>query len=158
MYGYSTEDKELMQRFYRSLSEKDRRRYAAIEVKKLGHGGNRYIANILGCDPKTIRVGLRELESLPEKAQMPGRMRRPGGGRKPYDQLYPNIDEQFLSVLREHTAGDPMREDVRWTDLTHQAIIDQLVTHYQLQVSETVVRKLLKKHGYRRRKAQKNRA
>jgi len=34
-----------MQRYYQSLSEKDRRRYAAIEVIKLGYGGQVYIDN-----------------------------------------------------------------------------------------------------------------
>ena len=49
--------------FYDSLSEKDRRRYAAIEVAKLGYGGVEYIASVLGCDPKTIRQGQHELRT-----------------------------------------------------------------------------------------------
>ena len=48
-----------------SLSEKDRRRYAALEAAKLGHGGADYIATVLGCDPKTIRHGQHELADLP---------------------------------------------------------------------------------------------
>ncbi|MEL6501394.1 MAG: hypothetical protein AAFQ23_08310, partial [Cyanobacteria bacterium J06623_1] len=50
-----------MQRYYRSLSEKDRRRYAGIEALKLGHGGIRYVTNVLGCDYKTIKLGMQEL-------------------------------------------------------------------------------------------------
>ena len=53
---------QMMRRLYGSLGEKDRRRYAAIEAAKLGHGGIEYIAAVLGCDPKTIRQGLMELE------------------------------------------------------------------------------------------------
>lgn len=53
-----------MKKFYDSLSEKDRRRYAAIEAVKLGHGGIEYIATTLGCDPKTIRHGQHDLEAL----------------------------------------------------------------------------------------------
>ena len=87
---------------------------------------------------------------------MAQRIRKPGGGRKPYYETYPDIDEQFLAVLREHTAGDPMREDVRWTDLTPREIAEGLNEAYQVKVSTTVIRKLLKKHNYRRRKAQKN--
>jgi hypothetical protein len=49
-----------------SLSEKDRRRYTAIEVAKLGHGGAEYIASVLGCDPKTIRQGQHDLGHLPD--------------------------------------------------------------------------------------------
>jgi hypothetical protein len=47
--------------FYRSLSEKDRRRYAAIEALKLPHGGKKYICELLDCDPKTIEMGLSDL-------------------------------------------------------------------------------------------------
>jgi hypothetical protein len=54
-----------MKVFYDSLSEKDRRRYAAIEAAKLGQGGIEYIATVLGCDPKTIRHGPHDLEALP---------------------------------------------------------------------------------------------
>ena len=61
MTGYSAEVERKMQRFFGWLSEKDRRRYAAIEAAKLGHGGVEYIAQVLACDPKTIRQGLREL-------------------------------------------------------------------------------------------------
>jgi hypothetical protein len=53
----------MMRRLYGSLGERDRRRYAAIEAAKLGHGGIEYVASVLGCDPKTIRQGLVELES-----------------------------------------------------------------------------------------------
>jgi hypothetical protein len=53
----------MMRRLYGSLGEMDRRRYAAIEAAKLGHGGIEYVAAVLGCDPKTIRQGLAELES-----------------------------------------------------------------------------------------------
>lgn len=62
MDAYSPDVERMMQRLYRSLSEKGRRRYAAVESAKLGHGGVEYIARILGCDPKTIRRGQEELE------------------------------------------------------------------------------------------------
>jgi len=35
-----------MKAFYESLSEKDRRRYAALESKKLGHGGQQKMSGI----------------------------------------------------------------------------------------------------------------
>jgi hypothetical protein len=41
---YSSEIEAAMRGFYQSLSEKDRRRYAAIEAKKLGYGGISYMA------------------------------------------------------------------------------------------------------------------
>ena len=63
MIGYPAEVERMMIRLFDSLKESDRRRYAAIEAAKLGHGGTEYIAGVLGCDPKTIRLGLTELEA-----------------------------------------------------------------------------------------------
>ena len=39
MGGYSAAVERHMVKLYESLSEKDRRRYAAVEAEKLGHGG-----------------------------------------------------------------------------------------------------------------------
>ncbi|MDB9525122.1 hypothetical protein PN498_03915 [Oscillatoria sp. CS-180] len=61
MQRYSPELEEQMQRYYQSLSEKDRR-YAAIEALKLGHGGMSYITNLFGCHAKPVRRGLAELQ------------------------------------------------------------------------------------------------
>lgn len=80
MEGYSAEIEAKMQRFFGWLSEKDRRRYAAVEAAKLGHGGVEYIAQVFACDPKTIRQGLRDLEAIEDKAA--GRIRKKGGAAR----------------------------------------------------------------------------
>jgi hypothetical protein len=77
---YTADVKEKMQRFFGWLSEKDQRRYAAVEAAKLGHGGVEYIARVLACDPKTIRQGLRDLEEAEDAAA--GRIRKKGGGAR----------------------------------------------------------------------------
>jgi hypothetical protein len=77
MEVYSAEIEQKMRRFSGWLSEKDRRRYAAIEAAKLGHGGVDYIARVLACDPKTIRQGLRDLDASEDEAA--GRSRKKGG-------------------------------------------------------------------------------
>ncbi len=43
-----------MMTFFKSLSEKDKRHYAATEALKLPHGGITYISELFGCDRKTI--------------------------------------------------------------------------------------------------------
>jgi len=48
-----------------------------------------------------------------------------------------------------------MDEKVRWTNLLPWEIADRLAKRYQIVVSRTVIRKLLKKHHYRRRSALK---
>ncbi len=79
--AYSPEIEHSMRMFHYSLSEKDRRRYAAIEVAKLGHGGTEYISTLLGCDPKTIRQGQQDLDRLSD--DLDGRVRKKGVGRSP---------------------------------------------------------------------------
>ena len=154
---YDAETETAMKRFYDSLSEKDRRRYAGIEALKLGHGGQKYIARILGCSRNTVKKGAYEVSDLPPQ-EVDKRIRQPGGGRQKYSEKWVDIDEQFLAVVREHTAGDPMDERVIWTDLNDREIQQLLGETYGVWVSKPVVKKLLKKHGYRKRKAQKNAA
>jgi len=144
-----------MQKFYNTLSEKDKRRYAAIEAMKLGHGGIAYIAQVLGCSCKTITQGIKDIHALSVDSEYDPRIRQPGAGRKRYDEVHPDIDEKFLDVLQDYTAGDPMQEDVVWTNLTLAEIAARLAEKHDIRVSVTVIRQLLDKHNYRRRKAQK---
>ena len=78
MYGYRSTSERDMLKLYGSLSEKDRRRYAAVEAGKLGHGGLQYIADLFGCDPDTIRHGAADIEQLPQD-EAEGRVRKKGG-------------------------------------------------------------------------------
>ena len=64
--------------------------------------------------------------------------------------------EVFHQVLRDHTAGDPMREDVRWTNLSRRQIAKKM-TELGASVSKNIVSRLLWNEGYRRRKSQKKR-
>ena len=59
-----------------------------------------------------------------------------------------------MAVLREHTAGDPMRSEVKWTDLTRREICGFLKER-GTPAGKRVVKHLLKKHGYVKRQAQK---
>jgi hypothetical protein len=63
-FPYPTEVEANMKVLYRSLRENDRRRYAAVEAAKLGHGGLEYLASLLGCDPKSIRHGQLDMQHL----------------------------------------------------------------------------------------------
>src|SRR5512134_3278325 len=150
MEPYPPEVEEGMRRFYHSLNEKDRRRFAGWEALRVGSGGRSYIARVLGCSRNTVSKGAREVSGLPthEVKQL---IRTKGGGRKRYTVTWgPVLDEKFLSVLRDHTAGDPMDETVRWTNLTAGEIVKALRSEYEMAVSKFVVSQLLKKHNYRR--------
>jgi transposase len=153
--GYSKELEQQMQELYRRLSEKNKRQYAAIEALKLSHGGISYIAKLFGCSRDTIRVGIKELG---QEDELPGnRNRKAGGGRKSALASHEVIDELFLAILQDHTAGDPMNEQVKWTNLSVEAI-KQGLKKAGITVSRNIVRKLLKKHGYVKRKALKKKA
>jgi len=78
-----------MQSFFRTLSEKDQRRYAALQ--RLGHGGIIYVAEMLGCSTKTISRGTEELDHLDDDPAA-GRVRQPGAGRKKRSPLTPRLN------------------------------------------------------------------
>ncbi len=69
---------------FRTLSEKDRRRFAAIQARQLGHGGIASISKLLAISESTISRGIDELDTLPDDPAE-GRVRRPGAGRKKSD-------------------------------------------------------------------------
>jgi len=64
------------------------------------------------------------------------------------------LNDNFHQVLDDHTAGDPMREDVRWTNLTQEQIAGGLA-EAGTPVSVPVVKQLLDLNGFVPRKAQK---
>jgi hypothetical protein len=147
---YAPEVEAQMRNFYHSLSEKDRRRYAAIEATKLGHGGITYICRLLCCDAGTVTRGQQDLKrSLPEKEKP---IRQPGSGRKSVLATMAGLDEAFLDVLKNHTAGSPMEESVKWSNLSRSEIAERL-KQQGFTVSVTVVDQLLDKHNFRRRQA-----
>lgn len=152
MQPYPVAIEAQMQRYYRSLSEKERRRYAAIEAVKLGYGGQAYIRRLFGCHHETLALGRAELED--ETALEGERIRQVGGGRKSAFETIAGLDEAFLRVLERHTAGSPMDETVKWTNLKRQEIAT-LLQEEDIEVSVTVVDQLLEKHHFRKRKAVK---
>lgn len=81
MEAYSPTVEKHMVALYESLSEKDRRRYAAVEAEKLGHGGIQYVADLFDCDPDTIRRGSQDIDELP-RDEAAGRVRKKGGAQK----------------------------------------------------------------------------
>ena len=65
--------------FFSTLDEKQRRLYAGYESLKIGHGGDKRIAELLDLDQKTVARGRQEL--LGGKVNV-DRIRKSGGGRK----------------------------------------------------------------------------
>ena len=144
-----------MQEMFSRLSEKNKRWYAGIEALKIPYSEISYIAQLFSYSRNTIQQGIMELN---EKATIPKkRDRKTGGGRKQIIQKQPDINDTFLSLVKEHTAGDPMDETKKWSNLT-RAKIGYLLSEQGFKVSRNVVRKLLKKNAYVKRKALKKKA
>ena len=153
--GYEKEIELKMQRLFATLTEKDRRRYAGIEAAKLGHGGIEYISKLFDVDPKTVRRGMTELEQTGDP--VPERVRKEGGGRKTATERLPQLEGNFLKILAEFTAGDPMREGVLWTNLSRGEISRRLRA-MGTPASRHTVRKLMKMHGLGQRKVRKKKS
>jgi hypothetical protein len=75
----SDEVKAALVLFVSLLDEKQRRLYAGLESLRLGPGGDRRIAELLGVHSDTVARGRRELLGRDIDS---GRVRRAGGGRK----------------------------------------------------------------------------
>ena len=103
---YSDEVKKDMRILHQSLSEKDRRRYSAVEAKKLEHGGIIYIASLFDCDEKTIRKGISELNDHACMEQ--DRIKREGGGRQSKLEKYDNIDRNTKNLLPHSESRFPL--------------------------------------------------
>ncbi len=138
---------------YSQLSEREKRTYAAVEALKLPRGGKSYIAKLIECSRNTIIRGIKELKKQVEKPK--NRIRGKGGGRKSAIETIENIDKVFLKVIDDHIAGDPMDAKIRWTNLSHKKIAAKMKEE-RIDISVTVIKKLLKKHGFTKRKAFKN--
>jgi len=139
--------------FYNSLSEKDKRRYAAIEVLKLPCGGRRYVGNIFNCSYPIIDVGIEEFKS--DEISDSSGVRASGGGRKSSIKSILEIDDVFLNVLKDFTAGNPMEQKIKWTHLSYSKITEAMSLE-GVKISKPIVKKLFKRHGYVRRKTVKS--
>jgi Rhodopirellula transposase DDE domain len=69
--------------------------------------------------------------------------------------VHPGLEANFLKVLEDHTAGDPMQPGVKWTNLSRRQIARRL-KEMGTPASKDSVRGLLYRHGYRRRQASKS--
>ena len=89
------------------LNEQSRRRFAAMEAPALGRGGVSLMARITGLARSTIYHGLSDIRN--NAAAAPGRIRRPGGGRKKKTCKDPTLLKDLKALVEPTTRGDPMR-------------------------------------------------
>jgi hypothetical protein len=124
------------------LDERGRRLLAALEAKTAGHGGIAAVSRVTGIAPSTIGRGLAELAA----GASPGRVRRPGGGRKPLVARDGTLLSDLLGLVEPTTRGDP-ETALRWTCKSLRRLADELrgLGH---RISHTVVGELLKQQRF----------
>jgi hypothetical protein len=127
------------------LNEAQRRWHAAHKALELGWGGVRRVHEVTGMSRPTIAKGIRELERV-NTWLAEGRIRGPGGGRKPLQEHDPGLVPALKGILKENTAGDPMSA-LRWTHKSTRTIAEEL-TRQGHAVSHSTVAQLLDELGY----------
>ena len=126
------------------LNERSRRIWAATEARAIGRGGNAIVCRATGLNPRTVARGIKELSS-PEQLD-PGRIRRPGAGRKRAVDKDPTLLSDLNSLVEPSTRGDP-ESPLRWTTKSLRKLADQLQKMGH-QASYFWVKTQLRKMGY----------
>jgi hypothetical protein len=94
------------------LDERARRLVAASEALTMGRGGIAAVSRATGLSAKAISRGIAELQGGPSAG--PGRIRRPGGGRKKLVVKDPTVLADLERLVEPSTRGDP-EGPLRWT-------------------------------------------
>jgi Rhodopirellula transposase DDE domain len=105
------------------LDEKSRRLVLGAVARAAGDGGITAVAKATGASWQTVANGAEELAS--GDAAGPGRVRRPGGGRKKLEERDPQLTAALRDLLEASTRGDPMSL-ITWTTLSVRDIAGEL--------------------------------
>ncbi len=137
--------KERYARVAGTLDERGRRAVAASEALAIGWGGITAVARATGLSRKVIEVGIKELTgTLPVAA--PGRVRRPGGGRKTTVEKDPQVQGDLERLVEPGTRGDP-ESPLRWTSKSVRKLAAELRAQGH-RVGHTWVAAALRAQGY----------
>jgi hypothetical protein len=126
------------------LDERARRLWAATEARAVGWGGISRVSEATGLSRITIKAGLEELHSAP--GDDPGRVRKPGGGRKALAAHDPGLLDALEALVDPVTRGDP-RAPLRWTCKSADKLAWELTASGH-PVSERTISRLLPCLGY----------
>src|ERR1035438_2142510 len=126
------------------LSERTRRRWAAVEAVSLGRGGISVVSAATGLGYSTIQRGIRELNT--GDTPPTGRQRRLGAGRKRTAVVDPGVKAALERLVEPESRGDP-QSPLRWTCKSTRRLAQELTSQGH-PIGPTTVRQLLKEAGY----------
>jgi transposase len=130
----------------RHLDERQRRLVAAAELAAAGPGGVSAVARATGVSRRAIRTGAKELRARGAAALPPGRIRRPGGGRKRTSDTDVTLVRDLEALIAPTTRGDP-QSPLRWTCKSLRRLAAEL-TRQGHRTSHRMVAVLLRQLGY----------
>jgi hypothetical protein len=125
------------------LDERAKRMFAANEARALGHGGVTLVSRACGLSRVTVTKGLAELDEPP---LAPGRVRRPGGGRRSLVARDPALLARLEGLVEPLARGDP-DSPLRWTAKSTRTLAKRL-TDQRHPVSHEKVAQLLRGLDY----------
>jgi len=123
------------------LNERQKRLFVAAEAEQLGRGGITLLARLTGMSRVPIHSGLADLD-----ADLKGKVRAPGGGRKPVQETQPELMGALDALVSPETRGDPT-SPLRWTSKSTHRLSEGLAEQ-GFRASAVLVSKLLRKMGY----------
>jgi transposase len=127
-----------------ALDERSRRLVAAAESLAIGRGGISAVARATGLSRQIIRRGAAELQE--PAVHPPGRVRRPGGGRKKAVTQDPSLRSDLERLVEPTTRGDP-QSPLRWTCKSVRKLTKELRRQGH-RTSHRMVAELLHEIGY----------
>jgi hypothetical protein len=128
----------------RYLDERARRLLAATEALAAGWGGVTAVCAATGVARSTIGRGLAELRGT--DVCSPGRIRRPGGGRKPKTETEPGLLEALEQLVASAIRGDP-EAVLLWVSRSQRHLVRALAER-GFTASRNLVGRLLRQLGF----------
>ena len=126
------------------LDERGRRLWCGNEALRLGWGGVQRVSSVTGVSATTIIKGKQELK---DQDELPGRVRRSGGGRKRAVDKDSGLRESLKEIVSPATRGDP-EGPLLWCCKSTRHVSDALKAAGH-DVSHSLVARLLQEEGYR---------
>jgi hypothetical protein len=121
------------------LDERSRRLVLGAVARAAGDGGVTAVAKAAGASWQTVADGAAELASGDDAG--PGRVRRPGGGRKKLEERDPRLIPALRDLLEASTRGDP-QSLLTWTTLSVRGIAAELTAAGHRCAKNAVLRML----------------